>query len=210
MDDFVNMSINVESSGLQVVKWVGRITSLPRKFVEEIVLRSNIQAETVENLTLDEIRRIYFNTKSLIEEITTSSKHNPTLIEDEDGNPVDVLPIPTNATANARAIMVKEYMEGGGSSVKLSDHKSRTEAKNNSHKSRVSALLHDISEQDRAKEQVIAKAHIIKKSSGELMSIPYEGPDIEFSETFTKLIQEKSVNIFNRKVQDIWRLLVKI
>ena len=71
MDDFVNMSINVESSGLQVVKWVGRITSLPRKFVEEIVLRSNIQAETVENLTLDEIRRIYFNTKSLIEEITT-------------------------------------------------------------------------------------------------------------------------------------------
>ena len=39
------------------------------------------------------------------------------------------------------------------------------------------------------------------------MSIPYEGPDIEFSETFTKLIQEKSVNIFNRQVQDIWRLL---
>ena len=65
--------------------------------------------------------------------------------------------------------------------------------------SRVSALLHDISEQDRAKEQVIAKAHIIRKVAAELMSIPYEGPDIEFSETFTKLIQEKSVNIFNRK-----------
>jgi predicted ribosome quality control (RQC) complex YloA/Tae2 family protein len=199
MDDFVNMSINVESSGLLVVKWVGRITSLPRKFVEEIVFRSNIQAETVENLTLDEIRRIYFNTKSLIEEITTSSKHNPTLIEDEDGNPVDVLPIPTNATANARAIMVKEYMEGVDQVLSYQIINLGRKLKTTHIESRVSALLHDISEQDRAKEQVIAKAHIIRKVAAELMSIPYEGSDIEFHEPFTNLIQEKSVNIFNRK-----------
>jgi predicted ribosome quality control (RQC) complex YloA/Tae2 family protein len=34
LDDFVNMSNKTELFSLPVVKWVGRITSLPRKFVE--------------------------------------------------------------------------------------------------------------------------------------------------------------------------------
>jgi hypothetical protein len=59
--------------------------------------------------------------------------------------------------------------------------------------------LHDISEQDKAKEKVIANAHVIRKVARELMSIPYEGQDLELYEPFTKLIQEKLVNVFNHK-----------
>jgi predicted ribosome quality control (RQC) complex YloA/Tae2 family protein len=199
MDDFVNMSNNVESSGLQVVKWVGRVTSLPRKFVEEIVSRSNVQTETVKNLTLDEISRIYYNTRSLVEEISTSSKHSPILIEDEDGNPRDVLPIPTGATATARTRKVTDYMEAVDQVLSYQIINLGQRLKTTKIESRLSALLHDISEQDRAKEQVIAKAHTIRKVARELMSIPYEGQDIESYEPFTKLIQEKLVNVFNYK-----------
>jgi predicted ribosome quality control (RQC) complex YloA/Tae2 family protein len=199
MDDFVNMSNNVESSGLQVVKWVGRVTSLPRKFVEEIVRRSNVQTETVKNLTLDEISRIYYNTRSLVEEISTSSKHSPILIEDEDGNPRDVLPIPTGATATARTRKVTDYTEAVDQVLSYQIINLGQRLKTTNIESRLSALLHDISEQDRAKEQVIVKAHTIRKVARELMSIPYEGQDIELYEPFTKLIQEKLVNVFNYK-----------
>jgi predicted ribosome quality control (RQC) complex YloA/Tae2 family protein len=199
MDDFVNMSNNVESSGLQVVKWVGRVTSLPRKFVEEIVSRSNVQTETVKNLTLDEISRIYYNTRSLVEEISTSSKHSPILIEDEDGNPRDVLPIPTGATATARTRKVTDYTEAVDQVLSYQIINLGQRLKTTNIESRLSALLHDISEQDRAKEQVIVKAHTIRKVARELMSIPYEGQDIEPYEPFTKLIQEKLVNVFNYK-----------
>lgn len=199
MDDFVNMSNNVESSGLQVVKWVGRVTSLPRKFVEEIVRRSNVQTETVKNLTLDEISRIYYNTRSLVEEISTSSKHSPILIEDEDGNPRDVLPIPTGATATARTRKVTDYTEAVDQVLSYQIINLGQRLKTTNIESRLSALLHDISEQDRAKEQVIVKAHTIRKVARELMSIPYEGQDIEPYEPFTKLIQEKLVNVFNYK-----------
>jgi predicted ribosome quality control (RQC) complex YloA/Tae2 family protein len=199
MDDFVNMSNNVESSGLQVVKWVGRVTSLPRKFVEEIVHRSNVQTETVKNLTLDEISRIYYNTRSLVEEISTSSKHSPILIEDEDGNPRDVLPIPTGATATARTRKVTDYTEAVDQVLSYQIINLGQRLKTTNIESRLSALLHDISEQDRAKEQVIVKAHTIRKVARELMSIPYEGQDIEPYEPFNKLIQEKLVNVFNYK-----------
>lgn len=199
MDDFVNMSNNVESSGLQVVKWVGRVTSLPRKFVEEIVRRSNVQTETVKNLTLDEISRIYYNTRSLVEEISTSSKHSPILIEDEDGNPRDVLPIATGATATARTRKVTDYTEAVDQVLSYQIINLGQRLKTTNIESRLSALLHDISEQDRAKEQVIVKAHTIRKVARELMSIPYEGQDIEPYEPFTKLIQEKLVNVFNYK-----------
>jgi predicted ribosome quality control (RQC) complex YloA/Tae2 family protein len=199
MDDFVNMSNNVESSGLQVVKWVGRVTSLPRKFVEEIVRRSNVQTETVKNLTLDEISRIYYNTRSLVEEISTSSKHSPILIEDEYGNPRDVLPIATGATATARTRKVTDYTEAVDQVLSYQIINLGQRLKTTNIESRLSALLHDISEQDRAKEQVIVKAHTIRKVARELMSIPYEGQDIEPYEPFTKLIQEKLVNVFNYK-----------
>ena len=199
LDDFVNMSNNTELFSLAVVKWVGRITSLPRKFVEEIVYRSNIQSKTVGNITTDEIRRIYVNTKFLIEEITTGSKHYPIVIEDEDGNPVEALPITTHATANARTRKVSEYMQGVDEVLSYQLINLGQKLKTTHIESRMANLLHDIAEQDRAKEQVIDKAHIIREVAMELMSMPYIGSDILASDTFNKLIEEKSVNVFNSK-----------
>jgi predicted ribosome quality control (RQC) complex YloA/Tae2 family protein len=198
LDDFVNMSNNTELFSLPVVKWVGRITSLPRKFVEEIVYRSNIQSKTVGNITTDEIKRIYANTKFLIEEITTGSKHYPIVIEDEEGNPVEALPITIHATANVRTRKVSEYMQGVDEVLSYQLINLGQKLKTTHIENRMANLLHDIAEQDRAKEQVIDKAHVIRKVAMELMSMPYIGSDILASDTFNKLI-EKSVNVFNSK-----------
>ena len=199
LDDFVNMSNNTELFSLPVVKWVGRITSLPRKFVEEIVYRSNIQSKTVGNITTDEIKRIYANTKFLIEEITTGSKQYPIVIEDKDGNPVEALPITIHATANVRTRKVSEYMRGVDEVLSYQLINLGQKLKTTHIENRMANLLHDIAEQDRAKEQVIDKAHVIRKVAMELMSMPYIGSDILASDTFNKLIEEKSVNVFNSK-----------
>jgi predicted ribosome quality control (RQC) complex YloA/Tae2 family protein len=199
LDDFVNMSNNTELFSLPVVKWVGRITSLPRKFVEEIVYRSNIQSKTVGNITTDEIKRIYANTKFLIEEITTGSKQYPIVIEDKDGNPVEALPITTHATANVRTRKVSEYMRGVDEVLSYQLINLGQKLKTTPIENRMANLLHDIAEQDRAKEQVIDKARVIRKVAMELMSMPYIGSDILASDTFNKLIDEKSVNVFNSK-----------
>lgn len=196
LDDFVNMSNSTELFSLPVVKWVGRITSLPRKFVEEIVYRSNIQSKTVGNITTDEIKRIYVNTKFLIEEITTGSKHCPIVIEDENGNPIEAFPIPTHATANVRTRKVSEYMQGVDEVLSYQLINLGQKLKTTHIESKIANLLHDIEEQDRAKERVIAKAHVIRKVAIELMSMPYIGSDILASDTFNKLIEEKSVNVF--------------
>ncbi|HYY67550.1 MAG TPA: NFACT RNA binding domain-containing protein, partial [Nitrososphaeraceae archaeon] len=199
LDDFVNMSNNTELFNLPVVKWVGRITSLPRKFVEEIVYRSNIQSKTVGNITTDEIKRIYVNTKFLIEEITTGSKHCPIVIEDENGNPIEAFPIPTHATASARTRKVSEYIQGVDEVLSYQLINLGQKLKTTHIEIKIANLLHDIEEQDRAKEQVIAKAHIIRNVAMELMSMPYLGSDILPSVTFNKLIEEKSVNLFNSR-----------
>jgi predicted ribosome quality control (RQC) complex YloA/Tae2 family protein len=199
LDDFVNMSNNTELFSLPVVKWVGRITSLPRKFVEEIVYRSNLQSKTVGNITTDEIKRIYVNTKCLIKEITTGSKHYPMVIEDEDGNPIEALPITTHATANVRTRKISEYMQGVDEVLSYQLINLGQKLKTTHIENRMANLLHDIAEQDRAKEQVIDKAHVIRKVAMELMSMPYIGSDILASDTFNKLIEEKSVNVFNSK-----------
>jgi predicted ribosome quality control (RQC) complex YloA/Tae2 family protein len=199
MGDLVNMSSNVELFGLQVVKWVGRVTSLPRKFVEEIVHRSNIQAKTVRDLSDDEIGRIFESTKSLIQEITIGHRHHPIVIEDEDGTPTEALPIPTNATANAHTREVADYMEGVDQVLSHQIIHLGQKLKTTHIESLVSALSHDIAEQNKAKEQVISKARAIRTVARELMSMPYEGSDIMVYNAFNKLIQDKSVIIFKSK-----------
>lgn len=196
-DDFAKARI--ESSDLPVVKWVGRITSLPRKFVEEIVHRSNLQAQIVRNMTADEIKRIYANTKSLIEEVRTAESHHPIVIMDENGNPAEALPIVTETSTNAPTRKVSEYMEGVDQVLSYQIINLGQKLKTTHIENKVASLLHDIAEQDKAKEEVVSKAYAIRKVAKELMSMPYESPEILAPSALSTLVEEKSVNIFREK-----------
>ena len=200
MDELVNSRNNVELSGLPVVKWVGRITSLPRKFVEEIMHRTGLKAENVGDLTADEIKRIHLNTESIVNEITTGSKHNPVVVLDENGHPIEALPVPIEAvTAASPTRQVLEYMDGVDQVLSHKLLNLGQKLKTTHIDSRVTALFHDVAEQDKAKERVISKAHTIRKIARELMSMPYEGPDLMVNNAFNKLIEENSVNVFSTK-----------
>ena len=200
MDEFVNSRNNVELSSLPVVKWVGRITSLPRKFVEEIMHRSSLISENVGDLTGDEIKRIHWNTESIVKEITTGRKHNPVVILDENGHPIEALPVPIEAvTAASPTRQVTEYMDGVDQVLSHKLINLGQKLKTTHIDRRVTALFHDVAEQDKAKERVISKAHTIRKIAKELMSMPYEGPDLMVNSAFNKLIEEKSLNIFSAK-----------
>lgn len=200
IDEFANSRNNIEVLNLPIVKWVGRITSLPRKFVEEIIARSNLNAKTVGDLTAQDIEKIHANTRFIVEEITTSSKHRPTIILDENGDPMEALPLPIDAvTGSSHNRQVPEYMEAVDQVLSYKLINLGNKLKTEHIDARVTALFHDIVEQDKAMEMVTSKALTIREIARELMSIPYEGPDPMTSNSFLKLIEEKSVKVFSSK-----------
>jgi predicted ribosome quality control (RQC) complex YloA/Tae2 family protein len=200
VDEFANSRNNIELLNLPIVKWVGRITSLPRKFVEEIISRSNLNVKSVGDLTAQDIEMIHANTRFIVEEITTSSKHRPIIILDENGNPREALPVPIDSvTASSHNRQVPEYMEAVDQVLSYNLINLGNKLKTEHIDARVTALYHDIAEQDKAMEMVTSKALTIRKIARELMSMPYEGPDLMTSNSFLKLIEEKSVKVFSSK-----------
>jgi predicted ribosome quality control (RQC) complex YloA/Tae2 family protein len=199
-DEFARSGKNAELLTLPIAKWVGRVTSLPRKYVEEVMARSNIRAKTVGDLTGEDITRIYSNTKSVVEEITNSSKHNPVIVLDENGNPTEALPLRIDALSTAiHNRHVPEYMEAVDQVLSHKLINVGNKIKTGHIDKRVDALLHDIAEQEKAKAAVTSKARAIRKIAGELMSMPYEGPDIMTHSSIRKLIEEKLVKVFSYK-----------
>jgi hypothetical protein len=150
-------------------------------------------------LTADEIKRIYANTTSLIEEVHTAGSHHPIVIMDENGNPAEALPIVTETSTNAPTRKVSEYMEGVDQVLSYQIINLGQKLKTTHIENKVAGILHDIAEQDKAKEEVVSKAYAIRKVAKELMSMPYESPDILAPSALNKLIEEKSVNIFSEK-----------
>jgi predicted ribosome quality control (RQC) complex YloA/Tae2 family protein len=200
LDEFTRSRNNAEFSTLPVAKWVGRVTSLPKKFVEEIVTRSNVGARTIGNLTVEDIRGIYSNTKTIVEEITNNSNHTPVIILDENGNPTEALPLRIDAlTSSNQNRQVPEYMEAVDQVLSYKLINVGNKIKTDHIDKRVNALLHDIAEQEKAMATVTSKARAIRKIAGEIMSMPYEGSDLMSYRSIKKLIEEKVVSIVSLK-----------
>jgi predicted ribosome quality control (RQC) complex YloA/Tae2 family protein len=200
LDEFTRSRNNPEFSTLPVAKWVGRITSLPKKFVEEVVTRSNVGAKTVGNLTAEDTKGIYSNTKTIVEEITNNSNHTPVIILDENGNPTEALPLRIDAlTSSNQNRQVPEYMEAVDQVLSYKLINVGNKIKTDHIDKRVNALLHDIAEQEKAMATVTSKARAIRKIAGEIMSMPYEGSDLMSYRSIKKLIEEKVVSIVSLK-----------
>jgi predicted ribosome quality control (RQC) complex YloA/Tae2 family protein len=171
------LALRNEAKNLDVLRWIGRSISMPKKFVEEVGRRTGIQANKLASkLTDDELKKIYEIIKSLVSDVSSGKNHDPIVIM-QGNEPVEALPILTQESAKLEVKKVMSYMDAVDQvlSNEVLDIGRRSRTVNLDRQ--ISVLEHDLEEQNKAKEAVMQKSTAIRKLAGELMAISYQNPD---------------------------------
>ncbi|MGE5862488.1 MAG: NFACT family protein, partial [Nitrososphaerales archaeon] len=184
-----------ETRNLEISKWLGRSLSLPKKFVEEILFRGNTNNnKKIRELTRDNLLSIFTNTKKVVEEVISENKHSPIVILDTNNVPFDASHLPLKIMKDSNLKPMDSFMDALDE-VLCNDiitigkrlHTIELDKK-------LSILEHDLSEQEKAKQKVLAKSNTIRKLAAELMNISSSNPielDNLLNRHSSKLILEK-------------------
>jgi len=178
------LSLRDIAENLDVLRWIGRNISMPKKLVEEVINRAGIKvSKNAGELSDDEVTKIYSTVKEIVNDVSIDGKkHEPIVVLIND-KPQEALPIITQEAAAAAAKMsnnskikkVASYMDAVDEvlSNEIMDigRNSRTVELDR----QISVLEHDLEEQNKAKETVLQKAAAIRKLAGELMRLSYSG-----------------------------------
>ena len=179
------LALRDEAKNLDVLRWIGRNISMPKKFVEEVIYRAGVQVDKhAAQLSEDEVSKIYDTVKEVVEEVSTGgNNHEPIVIMLND-KPQEALPILTQEAAAAAKIMKKDNIKKVASYMDAVDEVLSSEIMDIGRTSRtvdldrqIAVLEHDLEEQNKAKETVLQKAAAIRKLAGELMTFSYRGSD---------------------------------
>jgi predicted ribosome quality control (RQC) complex YloA/Tae2 family protein len=162
---------------LDVLRWLGRSTSMPRRFVEEIATRASVQSKKVGQLSDDDLNKVYTEIRELVANVSTGKNLEPIIITGADGKAQDAVPIVTyNVTKLPFKLKkVSSYMDAidevlSGNILDLGRNIKTVEIGKE-----IASLEHDLTEQNKAKEEVISKSNTIRKIASELMALSYSG-----------------------------------
>ena len=188
-----------EVKDLDVLRWMGRNLSMPKKFVEEIATRARIQSRKVGQLSEEEVTRIYVAVKELVTDVSSGRNHEPIVILGDDGKALDALPIITNNARKLRIRKVNSYLDAVdevlSNNIMTIDSNIRTIEIDR----QVALLEHDLSELNKAKEAVISKATAIRKIANELMELSYLGIHDYADDSVKGMLQTNSAAIVNER-----------
>jgi len=179
LDQLQIMRNKIDAKDLDVLRWLGRNISIPKKFVEEIARRAGISASNVGQLSNGDMSKIYTVIKELVADISAGS-HEALVILGDDGKALDavVIPnrdIPTLKPMGTRMRTAHSYMEAVDDVLTNEITERHSSLKTTEFDKRVAILEHDLAEQNKAKEEVIAKAAVIRQIANDLMAISLEG-----------------------------------
>jgi predicted ribosome quality control (RQC) complex YloA/Tae2 family protein len=172
------------AKNLDVLRWIGRNISMPKKFVEEVINRAGIQVDKqAAQLSDHEVSKIYETVKNIVNEVCAGGKsHEPIVILQND-KPQEALPIITREAAAAK-MMKNNSIKRVASYMDAVDEVLSSEIMDIGRSSRtveldrqITVLEHDLEEQNKAKETVIQKAAAIRKMASELMALSYRRSD---------------------------------
>lgn len=192
---------------LDVSKWIGRTMSLPRKFVEEIVHSANVEAKKVVELSETEFSKLYTSLNELVIDVSTGTNHTPVVISDNTGRYLEAMPIsPSNIdSADSEGLTVKRvssYMEALDLVLSNTIISTGKNVQTGEIDNEITALEHDIAEQDRAKDLVILKASEIRDLASALMTYSYSNQHPIGTidpESLGKLLASKTASIVSSK-----------
>ena len=193
-----------EGKDLDVLRWIGRSVSMPKKFAEEVISRAVIQVDKhAAQLSNDEVSKIYNTVKDIVNEVSTGGKNHEPIVIMLGNKPQEALPIITQETAIAAKMIKENNIKKVASYMDAVDEVLSSEIMEIGRSSRtveldrqIAVLEHDLEEQNKAKETVLQKAAAIRKLAGELMALSYRGSDgiaDVLANHFASLITEKGV-----------------
>jgi predicted ribosome quality control (RQC) complex YloA/Tae2 family protein len=184
-----------ETRNLEISKWLGRSLSLPKKFVEEILFRGNTNNnKKIKDLTRDNLLTIFTNTKKVVEEVISENKHSPIVILDTNNVPFDASHLPLKIMKDSNLKTMDSFMDAldevlCNNIITIGKRLHTVELDE-----KISILEHDLSEQEKAKQKVLAKSNTIRKLASDLMNISSSNPielDNLLNRHSSKLIMEK-------------------
>ncbi len=179
------LSLRHEAKNLDVLRWIGRNISMPKKFVEEVINRAGIQVDKqAAQLSDEEVSKIYNTVKNIVNEISTGGKNHEPIVIMLNDKPQEALPIITQEAAAAAKLIKNNNIKKVASYMDAVDEVLSNEIMDIGRSSRtveldrqIAVLEHDLEEQNKAKETVLQKAAAIRKLAGELMALSYRGSD---------------------------------
>lgn len=182
------MRNSIHDKDLSVLRWLGRNISIPKKFVEGIVMRAGISATTVGQLSQHDISKIYSVIKEIVAYINSGSQQS-LLILGDDGKALDAVAFPNIYTPIAKTMRTTQsFMEAVDEVLANDIVEKHSNLKTIEIDKRISILQHDLEEQNKAKEEVISKARAIRKIAHDLMVI--------YTERITNTFDEDSMKEF--------------
>jgi predicted ribosome quality control (RQC) complex YloA/Tae2 family protein len=206
----MKQNASLQPNNTEVVRWLGNCTSLPRKYLEEILLQSEINTKYANLLSDNDIEIIYEKTKEITNKIINEKNHEPSVILDKLGLAVDTSPIPMSKEANVKK--VQTYMDGIdqvlSNEILTIGRNLKTEEANR----KILELEHDLEEQNKAKMQVISKSKSLRNLAHELMKLSSIGiQDMNdnkvnslLQSNDSKIVHENGLNyldLFNERVK---------
>ena len=201
---------SLQPNNTEVVKWLGNCTSLPRKYLEEILLQSAINTKYVNILSDNDIEIIYEKTREITNKIIDEKNHAPSVIVDKLGLAVETSPIPMSKEVNVKK--VETYMDGIDQVLSNEILTIGRNLKTEEADRKILELEHDLEEQNKAKMQVISKSKSLRNLAHELMKLSSIGiQDLNdnkvntlLENNDTKIVYENGLtylDLFNERVK---------
>jgi predicted ribosome quality control (RQC) complex YloA/Tae2 family protein len=188
-----------QSDSLDVVKWIGRKISIPKKYVEEIAIRAGISSLTVGQLSEEDIESLYVIIKEIISDIVSEKSHQPYVILGQNEKAIDAIPIKTAHLSKLNVKKTPSYMDAVDEVLSNDLMDLGRNIRTIEIDERITALQHDIAEQIKAKELVLSKANLIRNVAHKLMQLSYQGVQSITESSVNKLLAENSANIILEK-----------
>ena len=190
---------STSEKNLDVLRWLGRGTSMPRRFVEEIATRASVQSKKVGELSDDDLNRVYTKIQELVANVSIGRNLEPIIITGADGKAQDALPIITYNVTKLPFKRTSSYMDAidevlSGNILDLGRNIKTIEIGKE-----IASLEHDLTEQNKAKEEVVSKSNTIRKIASELMALSYTGAHNFDDDSVKELLEANGAYIITEK-----------
>lgn len=184
---------------LDILRWIGRNISLPKKFVEEIARKAGIANKKVAQLSDDDLEKMYNTIKILVTDVSSGKNHEPIIILGTDGKPQDALPIITDDATKLPVKRVDSYMDAVDGALTRDILDLGRNMQTIEMGKQIAILEHDLEEQNKAKEKVISKSFVIRNLADHLMKLSYRGVDSFNDDLIKQLLATNSASTINEK-----------
>jgi predicted ribosome quality control (RQC) complex YloA/Tae2 family protein len=182
-------SVSPLPDDIEVVKWLGKSISLPRKYVEEILFQSGNNSKFANQLGKKDIEIIYEKTKEITDKVLDERNHEPSVIMDNMGVAIDASPISMSKEAIAKK--AETYMEAIDQVLSNEILSVGRSLKTEEADRKILELEHDLEEQNKAKMSVISKSKSLRNIAHELMKLSSFGIQ-DMNDNSVKTLLEKN------------------